>query len=681
MTADAYPNQALRLDALYRYKILDTPREPAYDEIVFLATQICGCPFAVINFVDESRQWFKAEIGLGVQQAPRDTSIHSQAIFEDEFLLIPDTLLDKRFAGNPLCALDPRFRFYAGALLKTPDGHPLGGVCVLDTQPRSLTETQQDSLKSLARQVMNLLELRLALNDARESEVLAREVMENNPDCVKVLDLEGRVLTMNQNGCRLMEVDHFQSVANRRWPDFWQEPEREKAVAALQAARKGNQARFSGFCKTAKGKDKYWDVVVSPIMDPDGQPHRILSIARDMTMRRIEEARLRETTRLESLGVLAGGIAHDFNNLLTGVLGNARLLEMTMKLGDRALTGEIIAAAEQGADLTRQMLAYSGKGRVLVERLNLSNVVTNILRLIQSAIGREVELILSLDKTLPAVEADLGLMQQLIMNLVINASEAMQGAAGKIVISTAALDIDATFIGQTFRSDEPSLTVGRYVRLEVHDTGAGMSEDVLARIFDPFFSTKFTGRGLGLAAVSGILRAHRGAMRVYSHVGLGTTFKVFLPAAAEVPRPSAAADSNTDATNRRGWGTVLMADDEESFRLVARASLQKVGYEVLLAEDGRQALELFKEHRETIRLVILDLTMPFMNGAESLAALRKEDPQIPILLSSGFNQVEMVRRFEPHRIAGFIQKPFTARQLNTAVAMALDNAAKSSSQA
>ena len=677
MIADLHPKQASRLEALRSYRILDTPRERLYDDIAFLAAQICDSPVAAISFVDEDRQWFKAEIGLGVRQTPLDTSFCAHAILENEFFSVRDTLLDKRFQDNPLCVSGPRIRFYASALLKTPDGLPLGTLFVLDTKPRRVSESQKDALLRLARQVMSLLELRVALNDARTSEELVRSAMDSSPDCIKVLDMEGRVLSINQSGSQMMELDDLSSAVNHYWPEFWPEAEREKATTALQAARNGKQARFSGYCKTKKGKDRFWDVMVSPIVDGEGKPHRILSISRDITVSRVEEAHLRETAKLESLGVLAGGIAHDFNNLLTGVLGNAHLLQRSLNRRHRPLLNDIVSAAEQAADLTRQMLAFSGKGRFLIQRVNLTSMIVNILWLIQTTIDKNVELVLSLDETIPPVEADPGQMQQIIMNLVINASEAMQAEPGKLVISTAAIDIDSTFIGQTFRSDEPALSVGRYVRLEVHDTGTGMSEETMEKIFDPFFTTKFTGRGLGLAAVSGILRGHRGAVRVYSHLGQGTTFKIFLPAAWQSAHTNVGADLTSNEMNRRGWGTILIADDEESFRRIEEVSLRRAGYDVLLATDGKQAVDIFKEHRRDIRLIILDLTMPSMNGEESLNLLRGVDRDVPILLSSGYNPVEIIRRFKPQNIAGFIQKPFTVKQLNAAVEKALESTAQS----
>jgi CheY-like chemotaxis protein len=296
----------------------------------------------------------------------------------------------------------------------------------------------------------------------------------------------------------------------------------------------------------------------------------------------------------------------------------------------------------------------------------------DILRLIQTTIDKKVELALNLDETLPEIEADPGQMQQLIMNLIINASEAMQGRDGKVVISTRTIDVDPKFIAQTFRSDTPFLTVGQYVLLEVQDMGCGMSEETLSKIFDPFFTTKFTGRGLGLAAVSGILRGHRGAVRVDSHLNEGTTFKIFLPVAqSPQPKSRVTGGPSPDTVNPPGWGTILLADDEDTVRRVAQAALQRSGYEVVLATDGKQAVELFKKDHGNIRLIILDLTMPVMGGEEALVKLREVDPLIPVLLSSGYNQVEIIQRFTKQTITGFIQKPYTVAQLNEAVTNAL----------
>jgi len=358
----------------------------------------------------------------------------------------------------------------------------------------------------------------------------------------------------------------------------------------------------------------------------------------DITERKRLEQKLLDAAKLESLGVMAGGIAHDFNNLLTGILGNASLLAELPDSADRQLAEDIMKAAERAADLTRQMLAYSGKGRFEVRAVDLSLEIVEILRLVRPMIDKNVEIHLHLAEALPSIEADPGQMQQMIMNLVINAAESMGGARGRVTITTGLVDVDELFIAQTLSGSE--LTPGKHVSLEIQDTGCGMSEETKAKIFDPFFTTKFTGRGLGLAAVSGIVRGHKGALRVYSSPGQGTTFRVFLPT-AEGKQVSAAA-APAEAANQKGVGTILLVDDEEIVRRVGCTSLERLGFEVLLALNGAEAVEVFQSTEKQIVLVILDVTMPVMGGAEALAHLQRIRPEIPVIMSSGYNDVEVI---------------------------------------
>ena len=349
--------------------------------------------------------------------------------------------------------------------------------------------------------------------------------------------------------------------------------------------------------------------------------------------------------------MLAGGVAHDFNNLLTGILGNASLAEEVLPAGHPAHSAirEVIEASERAAHLTRQMLAYAGKGRFVVERLDLSAAVREIANLVRSSIPRNVMLRLELTPELPPIEADAGQIQQLVMNLVINGAEAIgEGSAGTVLVATGV------------RQAGPGVADGNYVFLEVRDTGCGMDETTRARIFEPFFTTKFTGRGLGLSAVQGIVRGHNGELRVESAPGSGTTFQVFFPATAG--QYAGIALQNVE-DGLRGEGLVLVVDDEDVVRRTARPMLERYGYAVLTAENGRDALELFSRRADEIRLVLLDLTMPEMGGEEAFRALRLIRPGALVLLSSGYNEAEAVRRFTNEAVAGFIQKPYTAARL------------------
>jgi len=386
----------------------------------------------------------------------------------------------------------------------------------------------------------------------------------------------------------------------------------------------------------------------------------VLSAIVDITERKNIDQQLRETQKLESLGLLAGGVAHDFNNLLVGIMGNTSLALETVPVAspDRVLLQEVLQASEKASGLTRQLLAYAGKGRFVTLKIDLSELVREISGLIRTSIPKLVQLRLELNPNLPAVEADPSQIQQLIMNLVINGAEAMgEESAGTVLVTTELQSVDENYIRQNFAGER--LEPGKYVALEVHDTGSGMTDEAKTKIFDPFFTTKFMGRGLGLAAVLGIVRSHKGALRVYSSLGKGSTFKVLLPAAdGGVARSEPAAPQNL-----MGTGTILVVDDEEIVRKTAKAALERYGYTVILAGDGKIGVDALIERKGEVSLVLLDMTMPVMGGEEAFRKIRMISPHVRVLLSSGFNEVEAIRRFTNKGLAGFIQKPYTSVEL------------------
>ena len=306
----------------------------------------------------------------------------------------------------------------------------------------------------------------------------------------------------------------------------------------------------------------------------DGEePAGIVEINTDITGRHKIEEQLRNTQRLESLGVLAGGVAHDFNNLLTGIIGNASLALDTTPASDPRydLIQDTLRAAERAADLTRQLLAYAGKGHYELRVVDMSALVGEIIHLVKASIPKGVQLRRQLPASLPAVEADPGQLQQVIMNLIINGAEAIGPEGGIVLVRTAAQEIDEQYIG-TLSAAGKHLQPGSYVMLEVHDTGCGMDEETIAKIFEPFFTTKFTGRGLGLAAVLGIVKAHGGALNVYSKPGQGTTFKVLLPSVAVQPQTTEV----RLVADLTGHGMVLVVDDEELVRRAASPNPQAI---------------------------------------------------------------------------------------------------------
>jgi len=413
------------------------------------------------------------------------------------------------------------------------------------------------------------------------------------------------------------------------------------------------------FINRNKAGDLYEvEQVISPIKNEDGNITGFVSVQRDITDEKQHQERLEHTQRLESLGVLAGGIAHDFNNLLTAILGNAGLARRhtTDDSPIAANLKHIEDASERAADLCKQMLAYSGKGKFIVMPINLSTLVTDITKLLSISISKNVSLRTDLEDDLPAIEADKAQMQQVIMNLVINASEAIGEENGNIVIHTGVMDADAPYL-QTTHIDDP-LPAGRYVFMEISDDGCGMDKQTQKKLFDPFFTTKFAGRGLGMSAILGIVRSHSGAIKVYSEFGKGTTFKVLFPVAAGVASPDTSVTLTPDAIPWSGQGMVLVVDDEEGLRETASLMLEDIGFQVTTACDGVEAVEIFSRSHAEIDVVLLDMTMPKMDGKTAFREMRRIDPDVRVILSSGYNEQDATSHFAGKGLAGFIQKPY-----------------------
>jgi nitrogen-specific signal transduction histidine kinase len=377
--------------------------------------------------------------------------------------------------------------------------------------------------------------------------------------------------------------------------------------------------------------------------------------------RRKLEARMQHAQRLESMGVLAGGIAHDFNNLLACVMGYASLALPELPAGSRAhaYIDQVLAAASSGADLTRQMLAYSGRGKFVLERLNLSELIEGVVRLLDTTISKKASLQFQLNHDLPPIEADAAQLRQVVMNLITNASDSLGDSVGVIRVSTSLTWAEPGELPPV----EPGHTMpaGLYTCLEVDDTGCGMDAETQAKIFDPFFSTKFTGRGLGLAAVLGIVRGHHGTIKVTSEPGKGTSFRVMFPVLEDWPDQVATAQPGLQEW--RGEGVVLVVDDEEPLRNLASTILQRAGLTVLTAVDGPDAVQVFRQHSAEIRAVLLDLTMPGMDGREVLQHITGLRPDIKVVLCSGYNEQDVASRMGGQSPAAFLRKPYYPAEL------------------
>ncbi len=409
---------------------------------------------------------------------------------------------------------------------------------------------------------------------------------------------------------------------------------------------------------------------VKIIYDEKGEPVFMNGLASDITERkkaeeeRLEmERRLLHSQKLESLGILAGGIAHDFNNLLLAVIGN---LDMSLrKLSPvseaRCRIENAMKAAHRAADLTRQMLAYSGKGHFVVTDININELINENLYMLESTFSKNVNMHLNLADDIPGISADTGQIQQVVMNFITNASEAIGEEHGSINISTGVMDCNDDYLKNSFTEEKPP--AGRYVYLEVTDNGCGMDEETIEKIFDPFFTTKFTGRGLGMAAVIGIVRGHNGAVFVESALGKGTTIRVLFPVSKRAGQEKIEKDNDTaseksDIANGKSEKTVLIVDDERMVLEMCDEMVTDFGYKTVKAENGEVAVEIFKERYNTIDCIILDLSMPKMDGYDTFIELKKINPDVKVILSSGYDIEEATERFEGQGLSGFIHKPY-----------------------
>ena len=401
-----------------------------------------------------------------------------------------------------------------------------------------------------------------------------------------------------------------------------------------------------------------------PLLDSEGRTRGAVGVFMDITERKRTEERLRQAQKFESIGLLAGGIAHDFNNLLTVIIGSAGFALNKDPLSEELR--HIISASDRAAHLTRQLLAYAGKGPFIPKTFNLNDVVSGSMELLSVSVPKSVELRFNLSSEELPIKGDPSQIEQILMNLVVNAGEAVPPqTGGRIEVTTR----DCGVIPETVLRDSRVFDIqpGHFVCLEVTDNGTGMDEATLTRIFDPFFSTKFTGRGLGLAAVQGIVRICHGFIDVRSSRGAGSTFQVFLPVSAEKPATAIPAGTRPDRSRRSKLATILVVEDEEMVRQMVCTALRSQGHEVLEATSGKSALDLLAGAATLPTLVLLDLTMPVMGGAELVPILNRDYPGLQVMVTSGYAEEDARREFPPGAIADFLQKPYTLATLTEKV--------------
>jgi PAS domain S-box-containing protein len=506
--------------------------------------------------------------------------------------------------------------------------------------------------------------------EARQEARRRADLLQSMAEALVVLDPSWRIVDVNEAMCQMTGFSREELVGQEppfpHWP-----PDRVDEYMALARELQARPRRVSPLERTFRRKDGRTveaSASLSPVYNEAGELEGFLSVMQDVTERKALEEQLRQAQKMEAIGTLAGGIAHDFNNILVGILGYASLLQAELPR-ESPLQGDvevIIRSARRAADLTQQLLSFARRSRPQEALVDLNALVEEVVALLRQTVDRRIEIVVDLEADLPPVKGDATQLQQVALNLGINACEAMP-EGGRLTFSTALVEVSEAEVGQ-----DPALEPGPHILLEVVDTGVGMDERTLQRIFEPFFTTKEHGRGLGLATTYGIVRAHGGSIRVESAVGRGTAFRVLLPAAGV--RVERGVLPVLDTRPLGGTETILVVDDEEDVRALVARVLQAEGYRVYQAEDGQRAIEVLAQCKDEVDLVVLDLVMPRMDGVETFRRLREVKPDVRVLVSSGYSPDQEGRDLLEEGAAGFLQKPYDMDQVLRKVREVLDRA-------
>jgi PAS domain S-box-containing protein len=532
---------------------------------------------------------------------------------------------------------------------------------------RRQVEEQRLHIEEHSRELeAGLVRERAARTAVEESENRYRTLAEAIPQIVwSACHPGGEFDYVNERWSRTTGSDNTEALGHQ-WLQLVHPEDRRRIVEKWSSSR-ARRVQLEAECRLRAADGGYrWNLLRAVPVTRDWQTIKWLGTFTDLEEQKRAEQLLGQRQKLESIGLLAGGIAHDFNNLLVGIIG---AVSYTLDLlptdhEGRSMLELALNSGERAAHLVRQMLAYAGKGRFVVENVDLSELVHKTWELIRASIPSSIQVQFLTRSGLPPLETDASQIEQIIMNLLINAAEAIPSdRAGRIIVRT-----DVEHIFEPLSNVASDLEPGNYLLLEVRDDGCGMNEATKAKIFDPFYTTKFTGRGLGLAAVQGIVRNNHGAVLVETAVGKGTSLKILLPPGA----PVAAAPNVVpiDEAKMSEAALVLVVDDEAAVVDVAKCALERAGYQVHTAATGQQALQILRSS-DRFGLILLDMTMPEMSGIDAVIEISAVNPNLPILLCSGYSEMEMRKRSEGLPVAGFVQKPFTAKSLREKVAFHL----------
>jgi PAS domain S-box-containing protein len=609
---------------------------------------------AAVDVAQDSMFWLTAE---GNIEFVNDAACRGLGYTQEEFRSLTIHDINPSVTPETWKAAWETVRSGAQGILETSQRRKDGTFRYVDVSRTLVNFEGRELLFSAARDTTERKTAEAAL---RHSEEKFSRAFHASPDAIILTRLDnGTYLDVSEGFEKLTGWTRAEAIGRTALDmNIWADPADRQMVVDLIR----DQGEYTGVELLFRRKDgsTLTGLMSGKAMEVGGVPC-LLSVTRDITDRKAAEAALQQSQKLESLGILAGGIAHDFNNLLTVVMGNLNLAQMHLSENSPAqpFLTKMEATVLRATELTKQMLAYSGRGHFLVKPQDLNEAVREVTHLLEVSISKNVRLHFDLEPDLPAIQADAAQIQQVVMNLVTNASDAIGDREGIIHLSTSTAHLDARELQAAYRGE--SLEPGRYVLLEVRDTGMGMSPEILMRIFDPFFTTKASGRGLGLSAMLGILRGHRAGLQISSTLDQGSTFRICFPASSE--RPHASAPAIQEATAHPLRGRVLLVDDEALILQTIGSALRALGLEVLTAGDGLEALEQFKSAKPRPDLVLMDLTMPRMDGREAFQAMHDLDPSVPVVLSSGFTEQDSLQTLSGTGPAGFIQKPYRVKEL------------------
>lgn len=536
---------------------------------------------------------------------------------------------------------------------------------------------EERELLATIRMALYRLQIERQLQD---SEHKFRSIIEHAMDGIFLVDTNGQVVEWNPAQARITGINQEEAMGSLAW-DIWTQLLPDKQRSKLSQSYL--MGRIQQIMESGK-LPEHWRMAETEIQRSDGQV-RILqsrlfliqreqgfmagSISRDVTEHIQMDEAMRQAQKIESLGILAGGAAHDFNNLLVAMLGQTSLALAKLSPTHPAVDHikKAVKAAENAADLTQQMLAISGQGQFAKHKVQFNHLIEEELDLLTAVIPVHVTLTLELAESLPYVEVDRSQMQQVLTNLVINAAEAIGEKAGMIRIGTAVKNLTYAEI-QSCRYIGAPLSEGVYVQVTIADNGPGMSAETIEKVFDPFFSTKKLGRGLGLSAVAGIVRGHQGAIWLDSNAGNGTIFSLLFPVGSEMmgiadEQPNASKHKKTAGPAFVSVRHVLVIDDQDTVCEAVTDILDLESIPVITALSGQAGIDIYRKRQADIGLVLLDLSMPGMNGHETYKELHKINPQVPVILSSGYDEEEVLRRFDDTGLVGFLKKPYNLSAL------------------